>query len=161
MPSWLGELVHGIRAVRRTRLVASFACRRFRYTLVENNDFPWLGIIIASPIIGIWYWCTDQYIVQRTLAAKNLTLALGADHLGSSSQSLAGSHLSITRDHWLGFTSKRNSSYSDEISGQYCNGYRWRSGLCHDGDSTLGCWVTRSSSRWLISGINEFALLAL
>ncbi|MFC1502535.1 sodium:solute symporter [bacterium] len=35
-------------------------------------DFPWLGILIASPIVGIWYWCTDQYIVQRTLAAKNL-----------------------------------------------------------------------------------------
>ena len=41
----------------------------------KNNDFPWLGIMIASPIIGIWYWCTDQYIVQRTLAAKNLTMA--------------------------------------------------------------------------------------
>jgi SSS family solute:Na+ symporter len=37
-----------------------------------NPDFPWLGILIASPIIGIWYWCTDQYIVQRTLAAKSL-----------------------------------------------------------------------------------------
>lgn len=41
----------------------------------KNGDFPWLGIIIASPIVGIWYWCTDQYIVQRTLAAKNLTVA--------------------------------------------------------------------------------------
>ncbi|NQU39470.1 MAG: sodium/solute symporter [Lentisphaerae bacterium] len=41
----------------------------------KNGDFPWLGIVIASPIIGIWYWCTDQYIVQRTLAAKNLTMA--------------------------------------------------------------------------------------
>ena len=41
----------------------------------KNNNFPWLGIMIASPIIGIWYWCTDQYIVQRTLAAKNLTMA--------------------------------------------------------------------------------------
>ncbi len=41
----------------------------------KNPAFPWLGIIIASPIIGIWYWCTDQYIVQRTLAAKNLTMA--------------------------------------------------------------------------------------
>jgi solute:Na+ symporter, SSS family len=39
----------------------------------RNPDFPWLGILIASPVIGIWYWCTDQYIVQRTLAAKNLT----------------------------------------------------------------------------------------
>lgn len=38
----------------------------------NHPDFPWLGILIASPIIGIWYWCTDQYIVQRTLAAKNL-----------------------------------------------------------------------------------------
>jgi solute:Na+ symporter, SSS family len=41
----------------------------------KNGDFPWLGILIASPVIGIWYWCTDQYIVQRTLAAKNLTQA--------------------------------------------------------------------------------------
>lgn len=42
---------------------------------LSDPDFPWLGIIIASPVIGIWYWCTDQYIVQRTLAAKNLTNA--------------------------------------------------------------------------------------
>jgi len=41
----------------------------------KNPDFPWLGILIASPVIGIWYWCTDQYIVQRTLAAKNLQSA--------------------------------------------------------------------------------------
>jgi SSS family solute:Na+ symporter len=39
---------------------------------MNDPDFPWLGIMIASPVIGIWYWCTDQYIVQRTLAAKNL-----------------------------------------------------------------------------------------
>jgi SSS family solute:Na+ symporter len=38
----------------------------------SDPDFPWLGILIASPVIGIWYWCTDQYIVQRTLASKNL-----------------------------------------------------------------------------------------
>ena len=42
---------------------------------LSDPDFPWLGILIASPIIGIWYWCTDQYIVQRTLTAKNLTTA--------------------------------------------------------------------------------------
>ena len=41
----------------------------------KNDDFPWLGILMASPIVGIWYWCTDQYIVQRTLAARNLTVA--------------------------------------------------------------------------------------
>jgi solute:Na+ symporter, SSS family len=42
---------------------------------LSDPDFPWLGILIASPVIGIWYWCTDQYIVQRTLAAKDLATA--------------------------------------------------------------------------------------
>jgi SSS family solute:Na+ symporter len=43
---------------------------------IFNPDaFPWLGILIASPIIGLWYWCTDQYIVQRVLSAKNLSTA--------------------------------------------------------------------------------------
>jgi SSS family solute:Na+ symporter len=37
-----------------------------------DPNFPWLGVMIASPVIGIWYWCTDQYIVQRALAAKSL-----------------------------------------------------------------------------------------
>jgi len=41
----------------------------------SDPDFPWLGILISSPIIGIWYWCTDQYIVQRTLAGKDLKAA--------------------------------------------------------------------------------------
>jgi SSS family solute:Na+ symporter len=42
---------------------------------LSDPNFPWLGVLIASPIIGIWYWCTDQYIVQRTLTAKNLSTA--------------------------------------------------------------------------------------
>jgi SSS family solute:Na+ symporter len=42
---------------------------------LSDPDFPWLGILIASPIVGIWYWCTDQYIVQRTLAARDLQTA--------------------------------------------------------------------------------------
>jgi SSS family solute:Na+ symporter len=36
-----------------------------------NGNFPWLGMLFCAPIIGLWYWCTDQYIVQRTLAAPN------------------------------------------------------------------------------------------
>lgn len=39
---------------------------------LSDPNFPWLGILIASPVIGVWYWCTDQYIIQRTLAAKSL-----------------------------------------------------------------------------------------
>jgi solute:Na+ symporter, SSS family len=37
----------------------------------NHPEFPWPGMIFAPPIVGFWYWCTDQYIVQRTLAAKN------------------------------------------------------------------------------------------
>ena len=36
-----------------------------------NGNYPWLGMLIAAPIIGLWYWCTDQYIVQRALGAPN------------------------------------------------------------------------------------------
>ena len=42
---------------------------------LSDPGFPWLGILIASPIVGLWYWCTDQYIVQRTLSAKDLATA--------------------------------------------------------------------------------------
>jgi SSS family solute:Na+ symporter len=42
---------------------------------LSDPDFPWLGIMIASPIVGVWYWCTDQYIVQRTLIGKDLATA--------------------------------------------------------------------------------------
>ena len=37
-----------------------------------DPDFPWLPLLISSTIVGIWYWCTDQYIVQRVLAARNI-----------------------------------------------------------------------------------------
>jgi SSS family solute:Na+ symporter len=36
-----------------------------------NGNFPWLGMLFCAPIIGLWYWCTDQYIVQRALGAPN------------------------------------------------------------------------------------------
>ena len=35
-----------------------------------NQSYPWPGMLLCAPIIGLWYWCTDQYIVQRTLGAK-------------------------------------------------------------------------------------------
>jgi solute:Na+ symporter, SSS family len=39
---------------------------------LDDPDFPWLPLFFSSTIVGIWYWCTDQYIVQRALTAKNL-----------------------------------------------------------------------------------------
>ena len=40
-----------------------------------NTNFPWLGMAICAPVIGLWYWCTDQYIVQRALGAPNQKVA--------------------------------------------------------------------------------------
>jgi SSS family solute:Na+ symporter len=42
---------------------------------LAHASFPWLGVVVASITIGVWYWCTDQFIIQRTLSARNLTQA--------------------------------------------------------------------------------------
>lgn len=39
----------------------------------DDPEFPWPSLVITSSIVGLWYWCTDQYIVQRVLAARNIT----------------------------------------------------------------------------------------
>ncbi|MFL5810733.1 MAG: sodium:solute symporter [Flavisolibacter sp.] len=36
-----------------------------------NDRYPWPGMLLCAPIIGLWYWCTDQYIVQRILGARD------------------------------------------------------------------------------------------
>jgi SSS family solute:Na+ symporter len=40
----------------------------------SDPQFPWTGMLFGGTIVGIWYWCTDQYIVQRTLAAHNIKI---------------------------------------------------------------------------------------
>jgi solute:Na+ symporter, SSS family len=45
---------------------------------LQDADFPWTGIVFGAPILGVWYWCTDQMIVQRTLAADDLKSARSA-----------------------------------------------------------------------------------
>ena len=39
---------------------------------MSDPDYPWTGILFGAPIIAFWYWCTDQYIVQRILSAKSV-----------------------------------------------------------------------------------------
>ena len=41
---------------------------------MSDPQFPWHGLLFGGTIVGIWYWCTDQYIVQRTLAANNIKI---------------------------------------------------------------------------------------
>ncbi len=42
---------------------------------ISDPSFPWTGIVFGAPILGIWYWCTDQFIVQRVLSARNIDQA--------------------------------------------------------------------------------------
>lgn len=42
---------------------------------LSHATLPWLGVVVASITTGVWYWCTDQFIIQRTLSARNLTQA--------------------------------------------------------------------------------------
>lgn len=39
---------------------------------MDDKDYPWHWLVLSSSIVGIWYWCTDQVIVQRVLTAKNI-----------------------------------------------------------------------------------------
>lgn len=45
------------------------------FKAMDHPDFPWTGIVFGAPILGIWYWCTDQYIVQRVLSARGIEQA--------------------------------------------------------------------------------------
>jgi SSS family solute:Na+ symporter len=42
---------------------------------MNDPEFPWTGILFGAPILGVWYWCTDQFIVQRVLSAKDISNA--------------------------------------------------------------------------------------
>jgi len=42
---------------------------------MSDPDFPWTGILFGAPILAVWYWCTDQFIVQRVLSARGITEA--------------------------------------------------------------------------------------
>ena len=48
-----------------------------------NDDYPWIGMLFCAPIVGLWYWCTDQHIVQRTFMAPNETEARRGTIFGS------------------------------------------------------------------------------
>ncbi|MBP8303839.1 MAG: sodium:solute symporter [Phycisphaerae bacterium] len=64
---WKGlSLVGGWAEVER---ICGANCNLVRPT--TDPEFPWTGVLFASPIIGFWYWCTDQYIVQRVLSGRD------------------------------------------------------------------------------------------
>lgn len=70
-------------AVSNDTLYSNSSCGRPRedsFVMLRdpiNSDMPWAGFIFGQTIASIWYWCADQVIVQRALAAKSLSHAQG------------------------------------------------------------------------------------
>ncbi|MEK6781692.1 MAG: sodium:solute symporter [Bacteroidota bacterium] len=42
---------------------------------MSDTNYPWTGMLFGAPILGVWYWCTDQFIVQKVLSAKDISQA--------------------------------------------------------------------------------------
>ena len=74
---WKPLVPHGIEG---TWLPVKEATRMAWYF---NDNYPWVGMLFCAPIVGLWYWCTDQHIVQRTFMAPNETEARRGTIFGS------------------------------------------------------------------------------
>jgi SSS family solute:Na+ symporter len=72
---WKPLIPAGVEATWSPVLEKDAAGRVVRMAWYFNDYFPWLGMLFCAPIIGLWYWCTDQYIVQRALGAPNEGIA--------------------------------------------------------------------------------------
>src|SRR6266542_3496052 len=72
---WKPLIPAGVQGTWAPVLETNSAGQVVREAWYFNGYFPWLGMLFCAPIIGLWYWCTDQYIVQRALGAPNETVA--------------------------------------------------------------------------------------
>jgi solute:Na+ symporter, SSS family len=68
---WKPLIPAGVESSWSPVLVKNQAGATIKEAWYFNGEFPWLGMAICAPVIGLWYWCTDQYIVQRALGAPN------------------------------------------------------------------------------------------
>ncbi|MGA2786220.1 MAG: sodium:solute symporter [Verrucomicrobiota bacterium] len=72
---WKPLIPAGVESSWAPVLVKNYAGQIVKEAWYFNGNFPWLGMAICAPVIGLWYWCTDQYIVQRALGAPNERVA--------------------------------------------------------------------------------------
>ena len=72
---WKPLIPHGVEGTWSPVIQTNAAGNIVKQAWYFNGNFPWLGMLFCAPIIGLWYWCTDQYIVQRALGAPNETVA--------------------------------------------------------------------------------------
>ena len=72
---WKPLIPPGVEGTWAPVMVTDAAGKVIKEAWYFNGYFPWLGMLFCAPIIGLWYWCTDQYIVQRALGAPNERVA--------------------------------------------------------------------------------------
>jgi solute:Na+ symporter, SSS family len=72
---WKPMIPHGVASSWSPILEKNAAGDVVKEAWYFNDNYPWFGMLICAPVIGLWYWCTDQYIVQRALGAPNQTVA--------------------------------------------------------------------------------------
>ena len=72
--TYLGLQEVGGWAELRNTVVAASPDHFNMWRPMSDPDFPWTGLLFGGTIVGVWYWCTEQYIVQRTLAANNIKI---------------------------------------------------------------------------------------
>ncbi len=72
---WKPLIPTGVEGTWAPVLQTDAAGKVIREAWYFNGNFPWLGMLFCAPIIGLWYWCTDQYIVQRALGAPDESTA--------------------------------------------------------------------------------------
>jgi SSS family solute:Na+ symporter len=72
---WKPLIPHGVHGTWAPVIETNAAGQVVRQAWYFNGNFPWLGMLFCAPIIGLWYWCTDQYIVQRALGAPSEAVA--------------------------------------------------------------------------------------
>jgi SSS family solute:Na+ symporter len=72
---WKPLIPHGVQGTWSPVIQNNAAGQIVKQAWYFNDNFPWLGMLFCAPVIGLWYWCTDQYIVQRALGAPNEAIA--------------------------------------------------------------------------------------
>ena len=68
---WKPLIPPGVEGTWAPVMIKNAAGQVLKQAWYFNGYYPWLGMLFCAPIIGLWYWCTDQYIVQRALAAPD------------------------------------------------------------------------------------------
>ncbi|MFD2036538.1 sodium:solute symporter [Belliella marina] len=81
----LALVVVGWQKVGGMDVIISQTPKSYWNLFLPNDDpnYPWVAILLGYPVMGVWFWCTDQSMVQSVLGAKNLKQGqLGANFTG-------------------------------------------------------------------------------